>query len=110
MSTPISLLVPCGIIAAVSVPLILKLVPPNGLYGFRTRQTLANPDIWYRANRFAGCALFIASAVSAAVFALQPQYATGRDLAGVVALLLPLAGAVALSLAYVRRIGRDAGG
>jgi uncharacterized membrane protein len=101
---------PCGIIAVASVPLILGVVPPNGFYGFRTRKTLADPAIWYRANRFAGCALFIAAAASAGIFAIRPEYAAGRDVGGVVVLVLPLAAAIAASFAYVRRIGRDAGG
>ena len=101
----ISLFVPCGIIAAASVPLMLKLVPPNGAYGFRTRQTLASPEVWFRANRFAGCALFIAAAITAAIFVARPEYASGQDLVGLIVLLVPLAMALAASFAYVRAIG-----
>ena len=101
----IPLFVPCAIIAVASVPLMLKLVPPNGVYGFRTRRTLADSDVWYRANRFAGCALFIASAISAAIFAARPELASGKELAGLAALLLPLAIALGASFAYVRALG-----
>jgi hypothetical protein len=34
-----------------SLPLLWGKVPPNGLYGFRVRATLDNPDIWYPANK-----------------------------------------------------------
>lgn len=105
MNYPISLLVPCGIIAVASIPLILNLVPPNGVYGFRTQKTVADPELWFRVNRFAGCALFIASAVSAAIFAVQPEYSSGRSLAGLVVLVVPLIIAVVASFAYVRQIG-----
>jgi hypothetical protein len=101
----ISLYVPCGLIAAASVPLMLKIVPPNRLYGFRTRQTLANRDLWFRANRFAGCAHFIASAITAGVFALTPEYASGQDFAGLMVLLVPQVAALAASFAYARAIG-----
>ena len=104
MSSPFSFLVPCAIIAAASAPLMLKLVPPNRGYGFRTRRTLADSGLWYRANRFAGCALFIASAISAAVFLSNPDYASGRSLVGLMVLVVPLAIAVVASAVYVRRI------
>ena len=72
MSSNTPFLISAGIIAAVSIPLIASLVPPNRFYGFRTRRTLSNERIWYRANRFAGWALFIASIVSATVLAIVP--------------------------------------
>jgi uncharacterized membrane protein len=100
-----SFLVPCGIIAAASIPLILNVVPPNGVYGFRTRQTLTHRELWFRANRFAGCAFFIASGVSAGIFATYPEYASGRSFTGLVVFLVPLVIALAASFAYVRRVG-----
>ena len=42
------------VLAGLSVPLILGKIPPNGLYGFRLRGTLENPEIWYRVNAYAG--------------------------------------------------------
>lgn len=101
----IPFLVPCAIIAAVSIPLMLKVVPPNNFYGFRTRQTLANRELWFRANRFAGWAMFVASAASAAIFAMRPEYASGRSAVGLVVFLVPLLFALAVSYAYVRRVG-----
>ena len=100
-----SLLLPCALIAVASIPLMLKLVPPNGVYGFRTRQTLENPELWFRANRFAGCALFIAAAVSAAILLSRPEYASGRSLVAMAVLVVPLVIAVGASFAYIRRAG-----
>lgn len=37
-----------------SLPMIFRRVPPNPLYGFRTRATLSDPDLWYAANAYAG--------------------------------------------------------
>jgi len=39
-------IVPAVLIALLSVPLILGLVPPNRFYGVRTRKTLAGDQIW----------------------------------------------------------------
>ena len=35
---------------ALAVPLILRRVPPNALYGLRVRATFADDDVWYEAN------------------------------------------------------------
>ena len=48
---------------AISLPLIYQKVPPNRLYGFRVRKTLANPRIWYAANRIAGIDLLLTGIV-----------------------------------------------
>jgi uncharacterized membrane protein len=79
------------------------MVPPNRLYGFRTRQTLSNRELWFRVNRFAGSALFIAAATSGVIFLAIPEFASGRSIAGLIVLVVPLAFAVAASFAYLRR-------
>jgi uncharacterized membrane protein len=42
------------LLAGLSVPLVLRRVKPNSLYGFRTPKTLSNQRIWYETNAFAG--------------------------------------------------------
>jgi len=42
-----------------SLPLLWGKVPPNGLYGFRVRATLNDPQIWYAANKFAAKRLLV---------------------------------------------------
>lgn len=49
---------------AISIPLIFRKVPPNVIYGFRTRKTLSNPRIWYEANALGGKSLVIGSVVT----------------------------------------------
>ena len=46
---------------AIAVPLVLRKVPPNVIYGFRTPKTLSNPQIWYVANYKGGINLIVAS-------------------------------------------------
>ncbi len=55
------------VVVAISVPLILRRVPPNGFYGFRTPRTLANPSLWYDVNVFSGWSLLLAG-VAIALF------------------------------------------
>lgn len=50
------LLVPPLLIALVSLPMALGIVPPNRLYGLRTTRTLESADIWYASNFRAGTA------------------------------------------------------
>ena len=48
------------LIVLLAIPMILGKIRPNRLYGFRTRKTLSDPDIWYLANRAAGSAMVVA--------------------------------------------------
>ncbi len=52
-------------ISLVGLPMALDKIPPNALYGFRTPRTLADPDVWYEANRESGKALTLAGLVGA---------------------------------------------
>ncbi len=45
----------CGLLfIGISIPLILGKIPPNHWYGFRTRKTLSNKEIWYKVNKYMG--------------------------------------------------------
>ena len=104
MNATFSFLVPCVLIAVASVPLALGVVPPNRFYGFRTRKTLADREVWFRANRFGGLAFLIAVGISAIVFLLRPEYGSGRSIVGLGIFLVPMTVATAAALAYIRGI------
>ena len=104
MSASTSFLVACGVIAAVSVPLILGAVPPNRWYGFRTTRTLSNEKLWFRANHFAGWAFLAAAGTTAAVLVLAPEMASGY---GALVLAVSIGIALIVTLAYVRRFSGD---
>src|SRR5689334_4885003 len=73
------------LLAAISLPLIRRKVPPNSLYGFRVRRTLEDPKVWYDVNEFAGhcmlrlglftsvstVVLYFVSAISPVAYALN---------------------------------------
>ena len=42
-----------------AIPLILRWIPPNHIYGFRIASTLANKSVWYDANALAGRHMFL---------------------------------------------------
>ena len=49
-----------------SIPLVLRKVRPNVVYGYRTRATLADESLWYEANAYFGSRFIVACLVSAA--------------------------------------------
>jgi len=57
------------------IPLKQGAVPPNWWYGFRTRKTLSDKDIWYTVNRVTGIDMIRVgtslAAASLVVFALR---------------------------------------
>src|SRR6476661_383820 len=74
-----------------SIPLIRGRVRPNPWYGLRVKRTLADPSIWYPANRYAGWWLLGAGAAEAAVtlalYAMPGLNAVGYAVACVAVLL-----------------------
>ena len=104
MNEPISFLVATGVVAAAAIPLILKIVPPNRFYGFRTSRTLVDRELWLRVNRFAGAALLIAAAVSTFAFILAPGLASGRSFLGLLIFAVPLVTALGACAVYLRKV------
>jgi hypothetical protein len=47
------------IFIALGLPLWRQNIPPNYLYGFRTKKTRQTPEIWYDVNKYTGKQLFI---------------------------------------------------
>ena len=73
------------LLALLSIPLMRRKIPPNGLYGFRTQKTMDNPELWYLVNQYSAKRMFwtaIAFVVAALGLYLLPgigldEYAMG---------------------------------
>jgi uncharacterized membrane protein len=93
-----------------AIPFILKKVPPNEVYGFRTARSLANEKVWYAANYFSGWTLLIAGIVSLLAIIIlhfNPQWVPEARYYGFVVTALylaPLIIAVILSFVYSTRL------
>ena len=64
------------LLAALSVPLILRKIGPNPLYGFRVKKTLEDPATWYPVNAYAAKCLLVVGLVislSASLLFLVPR-------------------------------------
>ena len=92
----------CVVLIVISVPLILRAVPPNGAYGFRVAATQSSPAIWYPANAFMGWALLVAAVISAVLLAILPS--TVKRWLLLATFLVPVLGAIAASFVYPSRI------
>ncbi len=81
------------------LPLALKRIAPNNVYGFRTRETLENPEIWYSVNNLGGTFFVTAGVISIAVlFALQHYWKVSPMIAVIVGFTLPL---ISLAIAII---------
>jgi hypothetical protein len=106
----ITITIAAALFALIAIPLMLRKVPRNVVYGFRTRATLASDEVWYDVNAHFGRGLFIASIVSIVVIfaltstAIPPQ----RFLTvSVVVLVAPVAIATIATTRYLLAIGRE---
>ncbi len=94
------------LVAALAVPMILGIVPPNQAYGLRTERTLSSPEVWYPANRIGGIYMLVSAMAIVAGSLLLLRY--GRRLRPNVFVLVEVAmtilcllGSVALTLWHV---------
>jgi len=60
MLSVVFFLIAYAIIALICVPLAMRLVPPNPIYGVRTRRTKDDPALWYNVNAVGGQLMLVA--------------------------------------------------
>jgi uncharacterized membrane protein len=91
------------LVIGLAVPLMLRVVPPNRFYGYRTGWSLASPENWYHANFLSGVALTAAGVLMLGIGVGLEVWAshwadTKRLLVGVLlhAAIIPLALVVVL--------------
>lgn len=55
----VTILAVSALLIVVAIPLALRKIPRNVVYGFRTRVTLADDETWYDANAYFGRRLIV---------------------------------------------------
>jgi uncharacterized membrane protein len=101
MATLLILFVSRGLLlAALSVPLILRKIGPNPLYGFRVKRTLEDPAVWYPVNAYAAKRLLVVGLVIS-VSAISLFFVPGVELL-VYALANAEIGLAGLSIAVIQ--------
>ena len=93
----------------ISISLILGKIPHNSSVGFRTRKTLADEDVWHKANRRGGWYLLAASAVMllslTVSLVLRSRFAFGTHLIWMLAMIaLPFGAAIVCSVIYIKKL------
>jgi uncharacterized membrane protein len=98
------LLLVCALTALAAVPLILKLVPPNDIYGIRTQRARSRAEVWYEVNRFGGYALVAAAAITILAVLIWSNTLLRAFWSQFLLFLVLVAIAVGATLWYERRI------
>ena len=92
----------------IAIPLILRKVPPNPVYGFRTRATLTDEYNWYESNAYFGVRFVISSMISGvAVYLLYIYHELPPECfmkAGLFCLIAPALIAIILTLRFSRSL------
>ena len=103
MLMTVFLLIACAVIAAASVPLVLKLIPPNEIYGLPVRKMRSQPENWVRVNVFAGKALLVASGVTALLLVIYAGTWLKSGWLQLLVFLIAYGAALGVAVAYERR-------
>ena len=101
------------VLALIALPLMLRKVPRNFVYGFRTPATLGDDRIWYEANAHFGRRLVLACVVSAgAILALAGAGVSPRAFlnASIAALVVPVFIATVATFRFVGALKRGQAG
>jgi uncharacterized membrane protein len=103
----LTVIAPLTIVLA-SIPMILRRIPRNYFYGFRTERTLASDETWYASNRMAGIAFACAGSawlIAGLAFPFVMPAAEARVWVLSVG-LGAIAAATAVSFLFLRRLPR----
>lgn len=96
------------VLIGISIPLIMRKVPPNSFYGCRTRKTLSDPKIWYEANHVSGIDFCISGLIvlvsSLAVHFLGQAVSANQAVATLLIILLLSVGAAAWHCLIIKRM------
>ena len=112
MTTLLVMYVVSGLLlSALAIPLILRKIGPNPVYGFRVKQTLEDPKVWYDANAYAGKGMLVdglITVIAAVVLSAVPGISVDRYALSVTALFfLALGITLFASFRYLNRIANQ---
>ncbi len=105
MFTTVLLLILCALVAVAAVPLMLKLIPPNPIYGIRTARTTSDAATWFGVNEVAGRAFLVAAGVAAILLIMYSGTWLKSGWAQFAVFVIAIGAAVGVTLAFERRLG-----
>jgi uncharacterized membrane protein len=96
------------LLTCLSIPLLLKKVKPNSLYGFRVPKTMNIPEVWYAANHYAAKFLLasgLAITLAALVLYRIPNITVDQySIAVLIVLLIFFVPGIILSFRYLSQL------
>ena len=107
MLATVVLLVLCVITAIAGIPLILKLIPPNEIYGVHTERATSRAEFWYEVNWFAGWSLVGAAGLTSLLLMLYNGTYLRAAWLQFVTLVMLVGVAVAASFWYEREVTQN---
>lgn len=97
-----------ALLTLIAIPLALRKIPRNIAYGYRTRATMANDDIWFEANAHFGRGLIVSSLCSSSVayviYLFQPWSPAIFLPVSILILIVPSLVATIVTARYVRSL------
>ncbi len=94
------------IIALLAVPLVLRRVPPNPLYGLRVPATFRDESVWYDANAASGRDLLVLGAVVFVAALVVPLIDRNPWVLQIAWIALALGGSIVIAILGWRRANR----
>lgn len=85
------------LITLLAIPLVLRRVPPNAIYGVRTKASFTSNTDWHRINAIGGRYLFVSGLIILSVgcvgfflpVSLRDSYAISAAVAAMLAVIIP---------------------
>jgi len=103
----ITLIACYGLFILLAIPLMLKKIPPNPIYGYRTPDLIKRPAHWFEVNAYFGLCLLLSSlfmgAVSLFLFAWRGFSASLFLNLSIVLMLSPVAVSGILTTVFLRQ-------
>ena len=86
------------LICGLGVPLLLRRVPPNSVYGLRTVSTLKSESLWYEANMRSGFYSVVAGGIIVLVSLAVYLLGLSKEVAGAIDISALLVGVSAMCI------------
>lgn len=94
------------LLAALALPLVLRRVPPNPLYGLRVPATFRDESVWYDANAASGRDLLVLAAVIFLTALVLPATGIGDWGVPIAWIMIAGVGAILVAILGWRRANR----
>ena len=105
MLSVVFFLIAYAIIALVAIPLAMRLIPPNPVYGVRTRRTAENPSLWYNVNAVGGQLILVACGLGAIILMMYQGTWLRSFWVQLIFFVIFIGGAVGATLYFERKGG-----